>query len=147
MEIRPPETASLSINIERWTRSGHAPVSDQVVTEEPLEIRVRAGDRAAFSTLAITMRTPGHDIELGIGFLYGEGLITEPAEVLRAQPSETAPNVVEITLRPDRDLAAIADARRFYTTSSCGLCGRSSLDAVAAALKGRYVAGDERVSA
>ena len=114
MEIRPPETASLSINIERWTRSGHAPVSDQVVTEEPLEIRVRAGDRAAFSTLAITMRTPGHDIELGIGFLYGEGLITEPAEVLRAQPSETAPNVVEITLRPDRDLAAIADARRFY---------------------------------
>ena len=147
MAIRPPETASLAFDIERWTRTGHAPVTDHVVTEEPLEIRVRAGLKAAYATLAITMRTPGHDVELAIGFLYGEGLITDPAEVIAAQPCLTAPNVVQVTLRSDRDLKAIADTRRFYTTSSCGLCGRSSLEAVASALKGRRVAGERGVSA
>jgi len=147
MEIRPAEAASVSFNIERWTRTGHVPASDEVVAEEPLEIRVRAGDSAAYTTLAVTMRTPGHDVELGIGFLYGEGLITAPTDVVRAQPSESEPNIVEITLGADRDLGLLADARRFYTTSSCGLCGRSSLDAVVAALKGRYVAGDERIGA
>ncbi len=147
MEITPPEAASVPFNIERWTRTGHAPVSDQVVTEEPLEIRVRAGHSAPFATLAITMRTPGHDVELAVGFLYGEGLITEPAEVQHAAPSASEANVVEITLRADRDLDAVAATRRFYTTSSCGLCGRSSLDAVAAALKGRYVVGEARIRA
>lgn len=147
MAIRPPETPSLPFAIERWTRAGHAPVTDEVVTEEPLEIRVRAGEQSAYATLAITMRTPGHDVELAIGFLYGEGLITDPAQVIDARPCLTAPNVVQITLATDRDLKAIADTRRFYTTSSCGLCGRSSLEAVASALKGRRVAGEAVVAA
>ena len=147
MASRPPETASLRFEIQRWTRSAHGLVTDEVVTEEPLEIRVRAGERAAFSTLAITMRTPGNDVELAIGFLYGEGLIGDPAEIEDARSCTNAPNVVQLTLRTDRDLKAIADTRRFYTTSSCGLCGRSSLEAVASALKGRRVTGELVVGA
>ena len=111
MAIRPPETPSLAFAIERWTRTGHGPADDHVVTEEPLEIRVRAGEQAPYATLAITMRTPGHDVELAVGFLYGEGLITESAEVIDARPCLTAPNVVQVTLRTDRDLKAIADTQ------------------------------------
>ena len=80
MATRPPDTASLSFGIERWTRSAHGPVTDEVVTEEPLEIRVRAGALAEFATLAVTMRTPGNDVELAVGFLYGEGLLGDAAE-------------------------------------------------------------------
>lgn len=137
----PPESASQSFDIVRWTPRAHDPVIDHVVSEEPLEIRVRAGTDAAYSTLAITMRTPGHDVELALGFLHGEGLIEAPSDVLDARPCLTAPNIVQLTLRAGLDVAATADARRFYTTSSCGLCGRSSLEAVAGALKGRRVTG------
>jgi FdhD protein len=137
----------LSFGIERWTRSAHGPVTDEVVTEEPLEIRVRAGALAEFATLAVTMRTPGNDVELAVGFLYGEGLLGDAAEIEDARSCQNAPNVVQITLRTDRDLKKIADSRRFYTTSSCGLCGRSSLEAVASALKGRRVSGQFVVSA
>lgn len=143
---RPPETPSLRYAIERRTSGHPTAVDDDVVTEEPLEIRVRSGDGAPYATLAITMRTPGNDVELALGFLYGEGLIAQRAELLDARPCATAPNIVQITLATGRDLKAAADARRFYTTSSCGLCGRSSLEAVASALKGRRVEGSAPVS-
>ncbi len=97
----------------------HDGVRDEVAVEEPLEIRV---DGAA---LAVTMRTPGHDEELALGFLYGEGLIDEPRE---AGPTEDfAANIVEVEGPLLRDVAA----RRFYTTSSCGVCGRGALEEVA----------------
>ena len=91
---------------------------DEVAVEEPLEIRV---DGAA---LAVTMRTPGHDEELALGFLYGEGLITEPRP---AGPTEDlANNTVEVT----GPLARDPSARSFYTTSSCGVCGKGALEEV-----------------
>lgn len=94
-------------------------VRDEVAVEEPLEIRV---DGAA---LTVTMRTPGHDEELALGFLYGEGLIGNPRE---AGPTEDlAANVVEVSGPLLRD----PGARRFYTTSSCGICGKGSLEEVA----------------
>lgn len=97
----------------------HDGVRDEVAVEEPLEIRV---DGAA---LAVTMRTPGHDEELALGFLYGEGLIDEPRQ---AGPTEDfAANIVEVEGPLLRDVAA----RRFYTTSSCGVCGRGALEEVA----------------
>jgi FdhD protein len=104
----------------------HAPVvrddgvHDRVAVEEPLEIRV--GGRA----LAVTMRTPGHDEELAVGFLHGEGLLAGP--VVAAGPTaDLAANVVEV----DAPLREAARERRFYTTSSCGICGRGALDEVA----------------
>jgi FdhD protein len=99
----------------------HDGVEDRVAIEEPLEIR------AGGAALAITMRTPGHDEELAIGFLVGEGLL-DPHGPMRAGPTEDlAANIVEV----DAALRARPTARRFYTTSSCGVCGRGALDEVA----------------
>ncbi|MEX1142800.1 MAG: formate dehydrogenase accessory sulfurtransferase FdhD [Thermoleophilaceae bacterium] len=94
-------------------------VRDEVAVEEPLEIRVDG------APLAVTMRTPGHDEELALGFLHGEGLI---AEARAAGPTDDlAANVVEIAGPLLRD----PGARRFYTTSSCGVCGKAALEEVA----------------
>jgi FdhD protein len=104
----------------------HAPVTrdggvaDRVAVEEPLEIRVRG------RALAVTMRTPGHDEELAAGFLHGEGLLAGPIASVGPTP-DLINNVVEVDapLRPD------APERRFYTTSSCGVCGKGALEEVA----------------
>jgi FdhD protein len=92
---------------------------DEVAVEEPLEIRV---DGAA---LTVTMRTPGHDEELALGFLLGEGLIDGPRAA--GLTDDLAANVVEVAGPLLRD----PGRRRFYTTSSCGICGRGSLEEVA----------------
>jgi FdhD protein len=94
-------------------------VEDAVAVEEPLEIRVSG------EPIAVTMRTPGQDEELALGFLYGEGLIHGPRA---AGPSDDlAGNVVEVEGPLDRQPAA----RRFYTSSSCGVCGKGALEEVA----------------
>src|SRR4051794_37489767 len=104
----------------------HAPVvrdggvEDRVAVEEPLEIRVRG------RALAITMRTPGHDEELAVGFLHGEGLLAGPVAGV-GPTADFAVNVVDV----DAPLREHAGARRFYTTSSCGVCGRGALEEVA----------------
>jgi FdhD protein len=97
----------------------HDGVEDAVAIEEPLEIRV---DGAA---LAVTMRTPGHDEELALGFLYGEGLIDGPREA--GLTDDFADNTIEVTGPIARD----PGVRRFYTTSSCGVCGKGALEEVA----------------
>jgi FdhD protein len=94
-------------------------VRDEVAVEEPLEIRVD-GD-----ALSVTMRTPGHDEELALGFLLGEGLIDGPRAA--GLTEDLAANTVEVAGPLLRD----PSARRFYTTSSCGVCGRGSLEEVA----------------
>jgi FdhD protein len=92
---------------------------DEVAVEEPLEIRVDG------VPLTITMRTPGHDEELALGFLYGEGLIDAPHDA--GLTADFAANTVEVA----GPLARDPGARRFYTTSSCGVCGKGSLEEVA----------------
>jgi FdhD protein len=103
----------------RATVERDAGVLDEVAVEEPLEIRVRG------SALAVTMRTPGSDDELALGFLFGEGLITEPAHVGLAP--DLAANIVDV----DADLLHEPATRRFYATSSCGVCGKGALEEVA----------------
>jgi FdhD protein len=109
--------------------------SDQIVTEEPMEIRLAAG--GARRTVAITMRTPGADFELAAGFLYAEGVLTSREQVHQigycTDPDVDAAqhyNIVQVTLRDAvlPDLASLE--RHFYTTSACGICGRASLDAL-----------------
>jgi FdhD protein len=97
----------------------HDGTRDAVAVEEPLEIRVGG------APLAVTMRTPGEDEELALGFLYGEGLIDSPR---RAGLSEDlAANVVEV----EGPLLGNPGERRFYTTSSCGVCGKGAIEEVA----------------
>jgi FdhD protein len=97
----------------------HDGVADRVAIEEPLEIRVRG------EALAVTMRTPGHDEELALGFLHGEGLIAAAAPV--GPPPDLEANTVEV----DAQLSFDPGRRRFYTTSSCGVCGKGALEEVA----------------
>ena len=92
---------------------------DEVAVEEPLEIRVDG------QPVAITMRTPGHDEELALGFLFGEGLIKGPREA--GLTEDFAANTVEVRGPLDDD----PGTRRFYTTSSCGVCGKGALEEVA----------------
>ena len=94
-------------------------VRDEVAVEEPLEIRVDG------APLAVTMRTPGHDEELALGFLHGEGLIDGPHAA--GLTEDLAANVIEVAGPLLRD----PGARRFYTTSSCGVCGKGALEEVA----------------
>ncbi|MER7014984.1 formate dehydrogenase accessory sulfurtransferase FdhD [Saccharopolyspora sp. NPDC000359] len=104
---------------------------DTLAVEEPLEIRV--GGRP----LTITMRTPGHDFDLAAGFLVGEGVVRAAEDVVgirycagaTADGSNTY-NVVDVALAPGVPLPEASLERNFYTTSSCGLCGKASLDAV-----------------
>jgi FdhD protein len=97
----------------------HDAGADAVAIEEPLEIRVDG------VPLAVTMRTPGHDEELALGFLYGEGLIDGPREA--GLTDDFAKNTIEVTGPLLRD----PGTRSFYTTSSCGVCGKGAIDEVA----------------
>jgi FdhD protein len=97
----------------------HDGVADQVAVEEPLEIRVDG------RPVAVTMRTPGDDEELALGFLHGEGLIEDRREV--GPTADLSANVIEVAGALARD----PGERRFYTTSSCGVCGKGALDEVA----------------
>jgi FdhD protein len=95
----------------------HDGVRDEVAVEEPLEIRVDG------TPLTVTMRTPGHDEELAAGFLLGEGLIDSPP----AFHPTLAANTIDVA----GPLARDPGERRFYTTSSCGVCGKGALEEVA----------------
>lgn len=104
---------------------------DHLAAEEPLEIRV--GGRS----LAITMRTPGHDVELAAGFLVSEGVISRGDDFSTARYCAGATadgpntyNVLDVTLAPGVTPPDPSLERNFYTTSSCGICGRASIDAV-----------------
>ena len=117
-------------------RAGRATTADDfVASEEPLEVRLAWGDRV--QRLAVTMRTPGHDADLAVGFLAGEGVVRGPESVAGTfhaplQAGETDPNVVVVRLADGVAFDASRLERHVYTTSSCGVCGKASLDAVRA---------------
>jgi FdhD protein len=104
---------------------------DVVVIEEPLEIRVaRAGEFGTGTAISITMRTPGQDIDLAVGFLHGEGILRSRDDIADVRPCGPTGNIVKVELAPGVELDAARMQRNFYTTSSCGVCGNASLDAV-----------------
>ncbi|WFE22874.1 formate dehydrogenase accessory sulfurtransferase FdhD [Solwaraspora sp. WMMD937] len=108
---------------------------DTVAGEEPLEIRVGPAGAARRPPLAVTMRTPGNDIDLAIGFLLTEGLIGAAEDVVTAQlcagtDTPNTYNVVDVTLAGHVPPPQTDPSRNFYTTSSCGVCGKASIDAV-----------------
>lgn len=109
-------------------------VKEQVTVEEPLEIRIRRGDTADVKTLSVTMRTPGMDRELTAGFLFTEGFIKSKSDILSIARSEKDPgnrdNTIEVSV-PDGIYHAKSEyARNFSMNSSCGVCGKSSINQV-----------------
>jgi FdhD protein len=124
--------ATTSVRVVRVRPGGTGERPDTVVTEEPLEIRA-AGPAQDPASVAVTMRTPGHDFELAAGFLYTEGLLDGRADVAAVkycelpEDEEQQFNVVTVSLtRAWRG----ARERSFLTTSSCGVCGKSSIDQI-----------------
>jgi FdhD protein len=109
-----------------------APDRDKVAVEEPLEIQI-AFERKGIGTIrsvSVTMRTPGNDEELAAGFLFAEGLFNRRSEVARIERSEGSANRVRIHLAAGVRVDLRQLERHFYTTSSCGICGKASLQAV-----------------
>jgi FdhD protein len=113
----------------RVTADDHSAGPDTMVVEEPLEIRVGG------KPLAVTMRTPGSDFDLALGFLVTEGVVRRRTEVRTVKycagaGPDAQHNIVDVVLAPGVAAPDPAIERAFYTTSSCGICGKTSLDAV-----------------
>lgn len=132
------EQRSHTIQVYRFANQAQAVVSDdQVAVEEPLEIRLDYGsEKRVRKSISITMRTPGHDFELAAGFLYNEQIIRHPDQIERIRycglpiDDDGRQNVVRVVLRPDAEVDLQRLERHFYTTSSCGVCGKASIDAL-----------------
>lgn len=111
--------------------------SDVVVVEEPLEIRLYPPDAKTFLRVAVTMRTPGNDFELAAGFLFTEGILDHPDQIRSITyctdpelDGEQQYNIVNVHLRPGVAFDPGRLQRNFYTTSSCGICGKASIEAI-----------------
>jgi FdhD protein len=133
-----PPSLFLTRSIERLSGSHLQTCVDDLALEEPLEIQVLYGpaDARETKTISITMRTPGHDRELAAGFLVGEGLLRS-LDHLEAVSSRGPrfggarfQNSVQVILRPGVPLDLKRLERNCYTTSSCGVCGKTSMDAL-----------------
>lgn len=105
------------------TTSAVETTDDAVVIEEPLEIRV--GEKP----VSVTMRTPGHDFELAAGFLFTESIVARAADIETIR-HWGSPNVVRVDLREGVRVDLQRLQRHFYSTSSCGVCGKTSIDAL-----------------
>lgn len=105
---------------------------DQLAIEEPLEIQLSciSGEKRIKRSLSVTMRTPGNDEELAVGFLFTEGVIRNFTEVQSVSSGLIDANQVLVTLGDDVVPNLNTSERNFYTTSSCGVCGKSSIDAI-----------------
>ena len=124
--------------IEKVSDGKMRSVADQLALEEPLEIQLAFGPEGSreWKTIAITMRTPGHDRELAAGFLVGEGLLRslDQVEAVHSRGprhgDEGWQHSVRVTLRAGIEIDLKRLERNFYTTSSCGVCGKTSMEAL-----------------
>ena len=130
--------------VVRITPTGNRSRPDSIAVEEPLELRVDG------KPLAVTMRTPGHDVELAHGFLHTEGVIGSVDDIRDARYCDSRDdegrntyNVLDLGLAPGVPAPVTGVERNFYTTSSCGVCGKASLDAVRT--KTRFSPADDDV--
>jgi len=132
--------ASVSLfSIVKSTVKNDLLVNDLLAVEEPLEIIVEYGslDSRKSVNLAITMRTPGNDLELVSGFLATEQLVDQPDQIVstrhcRSQTNQLQDNRVKVQLDPLKKFKPGASLRHFYINSSCGVCGKTSVDSVMA---------------
>jgi FdhD protein len=134
-----PETEggrAVRIPVAEVRQGGAVERNDEAVVEEPLEIRVAEASSGGRATrVAVTLRTPGEDFELAAGFLVAEGLLHDRREVAQisycTDPGEPQRrNIVQVLLAPGVSFDAERLQRNFYTSSSCGLCGKAALEQV-----------------
>jgi FdhD protein len=111
----------LTAPIQKVEGDSSVSFQDLLAVEEPLEIGL--GDK----TISLTMRTPGHDPELAVGFLFTEGIIQGGHQIRDVQASK---NSITVLLNPDVEIDFERLQRNFYTTSSCGVCGKASIEAL-----------------
>jgi len=125
--MRAPERSVELTQVTEWEDGRVRKVQDSLAAEEPLEIRIGG------VPLTVTMRTPGNDLELAAGFLLTEGIIESPEQIagLRTKAPENGlkSNVVEVELK-DSDWNSEDLQRNFYAASSCGICGKASINAI-----------------
>lgn len=127
-----------AVHITKVNNSTFVLADDVLAVEEPLEIRLGFGelDLREQKRVAVTMRTPGNDFELALGFLYTEGIIQNPNDIYKIQyctelnSIENKENIVRVELNPAVNLDWSKLQRNFYTTSSCGVCGKESIEAI-----------------
>jgi FdhD protein len=129
--VRHPPQSAKTTNVLEWNAGRARTLVDDLAAEEPLEIRIAA------TPLSVTMRTPGDDFDLAAGFLFTEGIITrrdhiERVAFGRGSDGQPSGNLVEMTLAAGTKVDTVRLERHFWTTSSCGLCGKTSIDAVRA---------------
>ena len=125
--------SSLPIEIIKVKEDTFLEVLDLLAAEEPMEIRIVFGAAAERiqKSISVTMRTPGNDFELAAGFLFTEGIIKGPDDIQAIKYCNGVnENVVMIELKDDVAIELNKLERNFYTTSSCGVCGKSSIDAI-----------------
>ncbi len=127
----------VAVNVCRVGDTGIAHQADLVAVEEPLEVRlaVTGEKRGRQLVVTVTMRTPGNDQELAVGYLVSEGIVTGPEQIQAVHGGK--PNVVCVALREGTAVDRARLERHFYTTSSCGVCGKASLEAVRVAVHTR----------
>lgn len=125
------------IEIFRVSGNSKSPFSDEVSVEEPLEIRVlyRDGNTAVNKNISVTMRTPGNDAELAAGFLFTEGIISSQNQIKNIENQQSlcatsSQNVFTVELEEHFTPNLMNADRNFYTTSSCGVCGKGSIEAI-----------------
>lgn len=129
---------SFAVDINKHRRGRSSARADNVAVEEPLEIRLgfTTSDGRATRSISITMRTPGNDEELAAGFLFTESIIHSSSDIASIDvcgppaPDSGNHNVIRVELQPDVEVDLGRLKRHFYTTSSCGVCGKTSLDAL-----------------
>jgi FdhD protein len=144
-----------AFEIVKWKQSEFEHLPDLVVREEPFEIRIGYGpehDRQRIS-LAVLMRTPGNDEELALGFLTSEGIIQNMTDVLSIKPCrdeqthELSENIYRVELASHITIDTADHQRRFFASSSCGICGKGSIEQVNALCKNVVIADGPIVSA
>ncbi len=119
-----------TVHIQKLSGNELVEADDMLAQEEPLEIRMVYGPERTTKSISVTMRTPGNDPELATGFLYTEGIITNYSEVEKTYNTLVDENIVCVEIKPEVELKLSSLERNFYTTSSCGVCGKSSIDAI-----------------
>lgn len=128
-----PDQTVRTFDIDTFEKGQTHSRSDLLAIEEPLEISLAESGRPA-QKVSITMRTPGNDAELALGFLFTEGIISRISQIAAVKHTSTLPgvesNTLEVTLAEGNQIPSEKLNRNFYTTSSCGVCGKASIDAI-----------------
>jgi len=126
------QLSTANMRVRKITNTVMIDTIDQLAVEEPLEISLDyyVTESRSQKTISVTMRTPGNDRELAAGFLFTEGIIRNKAEIMSIEQEAFDENRVLVKLQDKTELRLQKTERNFYTTSSCGVCGKTSIDAI-----------------